>query len=148
MRSSLLSLAAASCVALASTAQAADLYLFPTFVPAGQGLIANDRVRGAGLLIYDDTTGTTTVFVSLKHLEANTLYGVKFGFDDSGASNAQAFTSDSSGKATYAETYATVLDPNGGGSARLQVYVWDGNIETIEEVTNDELRAAGEPFGF
>jgi hypothetical protein len=148
MRCSLLSLAAVSCVALAPTARAADLYLFPAFVPAGAGMQLNHKVNGVGFLLYNGTEGTTTVFVDVKKLEPNTTFGIKFGFDDSGASNPQAFSSGSSGRVTYVENYNTVLDPNAGGPVRMLIYVWDGDFETVDDVTPAELRAAGVSFQF
>ena len=142
MRSSLLSLAAVSCLAAASAAQAADLYFFPEFAPVGAGNTENQKVKGAGALIYDDTAGTTVVMLSLKKLAPNTTYGIMFGNDLASAEPSQAFTTDSHGNASFMETFALPMIPSASDPFFL-VYL---DLDENNACSAEEVRAAGIPF--
>jgi hypothetical protein len=146
MRSGLLSLAAASCLAVASSTQAADLYMFPTFVADGAGVTENPRVRGSAVFLYDDASGTTTVILAMRNLLPNTDYSIKFGAGDDSHADPYTFTADSHGRAAYAGQYGPT--PNvANDPGFFQVFRWDGDFETLDEVTPAELRARGVFFG-
>lgn len=142
MRSSVLTLAAVSCVAVASSARAADLYYFPAFAPVGNGVTENPKVRGAGALIFDDQSGTTTILLSVRHLQPNTTYGVYFGNDLNSSEPSNVFSTDSSGRSAAVVTIPAFIIPSESDT----FFVIYEDVDHMNDFTPGEERAAGIPF--
>jgi hypothetical protein len=151
VRKGILTFTAAACGAMAATASAADFTVFATFVPVGNGLVENASIRASAILTTDDTTGATNCLLSARGLLPNTLYGVRIGTFDLGASNAQAFTTNSFGRGTFQTDIPGFITP--GMNPEYLIYRWDGafddpntpepDFDLIWDVTADEIRAAG-----
>lgn len=140
---SLLSLAAVSCVAVATSAQAADLYLFPNFRAVGDGQSENPKVKGSALLLYDNETGMTTAILSLRKLSPNTQYGAFFGNDNASSEPWNAMISDSKGDGAFIISTALPMEPTDPPSAFFFIY---RDLDNSGSCDANELRAAGVPF--
>ena len=128
----------------ASVQAALTVSYFYSFVPVGYGEVENPHVKGQAIVVYspDVDGGTTYAQLSMRHLEPNTQYGVLIEGDQSGESNPVAFWTDSAGRGTYTTNFLQ----DGATGAHITIYIWDGNVETIDVVTADEARAEGVLF--
>jgi hypothetical protein len=132
------------CGAAAGAQAAPTISYFYYFVPSGiNGPIENRQVRGQAIVSYDPITDTTHGQLAMTHLQPNTVYGVLMEGDQGGESDPVAFTTDSHGRGSYSTDFLQ----DGATGAHVTIYIWDGDIDTIDIVTSDEARAEGMLFG-
>jgi hypothetical protein len=140
---SVLSLAAVSCLAVASSAQAAVPYYFLSFSPSGDGATENRHVRGVAFFVLDETTGGTTAFAAFQKLEPNTTYGLVYGNNrDNSTEPSQAFTTDSKGRGAFLLTSLVPVDPTDPNGIFL-VY---RDLNQSNSFDPEEIRASGNQF--
>ena len=108
-------------------------------IAAGLGGDLNPDVSGMIIMnFHDSATPATEVVISVKGLAANTTYGVQIA---PGETNPLAFTTNEEGHGGY---HAKVNFPfDISPWAVVRVFEWDGVLNTIGEVTYQELRAYG-----
>jgi hypothetical protein len=112
---------------------------FTSFHAAGNGVTENPCVDGMCKVKYKRQTDMSSIQITIRDLKPNTTYGVLLDGDGSGFSDPLAFTTDCHGHGSYTRDFpqdATI-------DTILKVYVWDGDIDTIFDVSDDEVRAVG-----
>jgi hypothetical protein len=144
-------IAFAACAAITAGAQAADLSVFYRFLPLGPGQSENPHVRGSAVLVTDDLAGVTHCIMSIGGLQPNTEYGVRIGNADTGSSVPQAFTTASSGRASFSVDIPGFITAD--MNPEYTIYRWDGqwddpntpepDFDLIWDVTASEVRAGG-----
>jgi hypothetical protein len=141
------------CGVTAGVQAAPTISYFYTFVPSGthggdrQRDGGNPNVQGQAIVAFFPAFdgGTTIAQVSMRRLQPDTTYGVLVEGEGGnfGESNPVAFTTDSLGRGTYATNFLG----DGATGAHVTIYIWDGIIDDIAELTEDEKRAEGVLFG-
>ena len=95
------------------------------------------------MVSYDADNGASTLTLEVRHLLPHTLYGVQLDGDGSGFSDPQAFTTDAFGRGDYTHVVAQDATPD----RTCKIYNWDGDLDTIDVVSDMEVRAVGIPQG-
>jgi hypothetical protein len=114
---------------------------FDSFRPAGWGgLFENILVRGSVDLSYSDDTGVTNVDLNVAGLRPNTTYSILIDGDGSGGAFPNAFTTNWFGRADW---NFELLGPT-ADNAGVTIFRWDGDEETLFEVSNVEIRAVAQ----
>lgn len=109
------------------------------FDPAGPGVTENPHADGKAVIRYNRRKDETTVRVKLDRFKPNTTYGVKLDSDLGGFSAPQAITTNCSGEGRF--RFALPFDRT--RHAVVTIYVWDGNVDTVDDVSATEIRAVG-----
>jgi len=132
-------LAISAVVSLVAVAQA-NLTRINEIVPTNDGAV--ESPDGDGLAILRYKRGDTDVHVLLKDFLPNTTYGVKIESSGGEYSNPLALTTNSSGNGVLR---VLIVGQDLTGGVTLLVYIWDGDVDNIIDVSAAELRAIGSP---
>ncbi len=117
---------------------------FRVFLPQGFGICENLFVSGNCTITYDADADVSHVVINMRHLQPNTTYGVDIDGDGSGFNDPIGMTTDSLGRATYTHDVFQDATPD----TICKIYIWDGDVDTIDDVSDMEIRAVGLPQGF
>ena len=109
------------------------------FTPVGNGAIESPDGDGMAILNYHPGNDTTEIQFAITDFRPNTVYGVKLESDFGGFSAPEAIATNVVGNGTYHHTIP--FDRTGNPS--VTIYVWDGDTNTIFDVSADEIRATG-----
>jgi len=106
---------------------------------AGLGGELNPDVDGKIIMAFHDSaTPATEVQLNVKGLAPDVTYGVQV---DPGFSDPLAFTTNAQGIGTYHGIVGFPMDIT--AFAVVRIFLWDGIVSNIDEVTFQELRAYG-----
>ncbi len=110
-------------------------------IPAAgvNGLAENPDADGMAILNYHSGNNATEVQVIISDFLPNTTYGVKVEGGISGFSDPIAITTNAKGNGNYHNSTNFDITTN----ATVTIYIWDGDIDSIFEISADELRAEG-----
>jgi 2',3'-cyclic-nucleotide 2'-phosphodiesterase (5'-nucleotidase family) len=131
------------CGLTAGVQAAPTISYFYAFQAVGHGLTENPHILSQAIVAYFPANDTTYGTLAARRLLPNTTYGVLIEGDQGGQSDPVAFTTDSHGRGSYSTNFLQ----DGATGAHVTIYIWDGDVETIDIVTPDEARAEGVLFG-
>lgn len=109
-------------------------------LPAGPGATENPDGDGSAFLRYRAASDETKIHVRIRQYLPNTVYGVRVE-NSIGAelSNPEAITTNCYGSGRFHIT----LPGDYTGIVTVTIYRWDGDNDTVLEVSADELRGQG-----
>ena len=88
---------------------------------------------------YNQHFDTSSIHLTVGDLLPNTTYGVLLDGDGSGISDPLAFTTDNHGNGSYHHDIPQDATPD----TIFKIYIWDGDLNTIFDVSDTEVRAIG-----
>ena len=134
-------IAALSTLAAAATANPNTILRYVFFSPAGAlGATENPDVDGVAMVRYSATSGFTSVRVLIRGLQGQSTYGVLVG---ESFVEVNAIQTNPAGNGNYFTEFPSQVFP---AEPEIQIFKYDGDPNSIFDVTNDELRAIATPL--